>query len=129
MVQLKILSGKKAGTETVARHFPFSVGRAASCDLAIEEPGIWDNHFQIDLDSSDNFVLAANPNTSVIVDGKNLQQTPLRNGETIEVGATKILFGLSPTGQKSLALREWLTWLALGVLCLTQIALIYQLLR
>ena len=129
MLHLRILSGKKAGTEMVARHFPFSIGRADNCDLTLDEPGIWDQHFQIDLNPEDDFVLITNPNTSVIIEGKSLQQTTLRNGETIEIGLAKILFGLSPTRQKSLALREWLTWIALAGLCVAQIALIYQLLR
>ena len=129
MVQLKILSGKKAGAETVARHFPFSVGRSATCEISLDEPGVWDQHFQIDLDSLDSFRLVTDPNTSVTIDGKSVQQSTLRNGETIEIGLAKILFGLSPTRQKSLALREWLTWIALGGLCLSQIALIYRLLR
>ena len=97
MVQLKILSGRKAGTEVVARHFPFQVGRATDCDLALDEPGIWEKHFQINLDSSDAFVMVAAPNTFVIIDGNRVQQGALRSGETIEIGSAKILFGLSPT--------------------------------
>ena len=129
MVQLKILSGKKAGTELVARHFPFCVGRSSACELCLDEPGVWEKHFQIELHSPDGFVLIAQPNTSVTIDGKSVQQTALRNGDTIEIGQAKILFGLSQMKQKSLALREWLTWMALVALCLVQIALIYQLLR
>ena len=129
MVQLKILSGKKAGTEIVARHFPFQIGRAANCDLSLDEPGVWDNHFQIHLDSADGFALVSDANTSVVIEGKTIQQTALRGGDIIEIGLAKILFGLSPTRQKSLVLREWLTWIALAGLSLGQIALIYRLLR
>jgi len=128
MVQLKILSGKMAGTETVARHFPFQVGRSANCNLSLDEPGVWDQHFQINLDSAEGFFLVADPNTSVIVDGKTVQQAELRNGEILEIGLVKILFGLSPTSQTSMALREWLTWISLAGLCLAQITLIYKLL-
>jgi hypothetical protein len=129
MIQLRILSGKKAGAETVARHFPFYVGRATNCQLSLDEPGIWDRHFQINLISPEGFVLTTEPNTSVIIEGKTVQHAVLRNGETIEIGLTKILFGLSPTLQKSLAIRERLTWIVLAGLCLGQIALIYQMLR
>ena len=44
MVQLNILSGKKAGTRTVARHFPFRIGRAAGNELQLEDDGVWDQH-------------------------------------------------------------------------------------
>lgn len=126
MVQLKVLSGKTAGTEMVARHFPFYVGRSANCQLSLEEAGVWDKHFQINLDSREGFVLASEANTSVVVDGKTVQQTALRNGDIIEVGLAKILFALTPTCQKSLAFREWLTWIALVALCFGQVVLIYR---
>lgn len=128
MVQLKILSGKKAGAEMVSRHFPFWVGRAANCELALDEPGVWDKHFQISLDSAEGFVLVSDANTSVVIEGKTVQQTVLRSGDIIEIGLAKILFALSPTRQNSLVLREWLTWIALAGLCLGQVALIYRLL-
>ncbi|MEO6182630.1 MAG: FHA domain-containing protein [Verrucomicrobiota bacterium] len=129
MIQLKVLSGSTAGTEVVARRFPFSVGRNSSCDLQITDPGVWDEHFQIDLTLPEGFHLAAKANTVVVIDGKPIQKVILRNGEIIEIGTTKILFGFSATKQKGLAVREWLTWTALAALCLGQIALIYRLLR
>lgn len=129
MIQLKILSGKKAGTEMVARHFPFYGGRSAQCQLCLDEPGVWDRHFQINLNSSDGFSVIAEPNTSVTIDGKNTQEAELRNGDIIEIGSAKILFSLSPTTQKSLVLREALTWVGIAALCLVQVSLIYKLLR
>ena len=48
MVQLKILSGKKAGTAWVARRFPVRIGRSAGADLQLEESGVWDEHLQLD---------------------------------------------------------------------------------
>lgn len=126
MIQLKVLSGKKAGTEVVARHFPFYAGRAESCELSLDDAGVWDRHFQIVLNSSREFVLKAHDQTSVTIDGNSLQQAALRNGDIIEFGSAKILFGFSPTKQKTLVIREWLTWLALGALCAGQILLIYR---
>jgi pSer/pThr/pTyr-binding forkhead associated (FHA) protein len=129
MVQLQVLSGKKAGAEMVARRFPLSVGRAADCDLSLGEPGVWEKHFVITLDSTDGFILTSDPNATVIVDGNVTQRIALRSGNVIEIGLAKILFGLSPTRQKSLVLRECLTWVALAGLCLAQVALIYKLAR
>ena len=127
MIQLKVLSGKRAGTELVARHFPFCVGRSSTCELCLDEPGVWDRHFQIDLDSTRDFVLAAEPQTSVTIDGNVVHKTALRNGDIIEMGSARILFGFSPTRQKSLAVREWLTWIGFAALCAAQILLIYRL--
>jgi hypothetical protein len=41
----------------------------------------------------------------------------------------KIRFSLGPVRQSSMAAREWLTWIALGALCLGQVALVYWLVR
>ncbi|MDQ6632249.1 MAG: FHA domain-containing protein [Verrucomicrobiota bacterium] len=127
MVQLQILSGKKAGAQIVARHFPFQAGRSSVSHLCLDEPGVWENHFEIALPSPDGFVLTAQPNAFVMVNGKNIQQTNLENGDLIEIGLLKMRFGLSATRQTGLKIRELFTWMALALLPLGQIALIYWL--
>ena len=129
MVQLKFLSGKKAGTAWVVRRFPIRIGRSAQSDLQLEETGIWDQHLQLDLRPGEGFFLAAQPNALANVNGQTFQQTPLRNGDTIEIGSLKMQFWLSETRQAGLRFREWLTWTAIAAICLGQIALIYRLLR
>ena len=44
MIQLDILSGKKAGTSIVARRFPFQVGRSSDSALLLDDGGVWDHH-------------------------------------------------------------------------------------
>ena len=129
MVQLKVLSGKKAGAAYVARRFPVRIGRAPAADLRLEEEGVWDQHLRLDLNPADGFHLGIQPGALATVNGAPLPQTPLRNGDTIEIGALKIQFWLSETRQRGLRLREWLTWAAIAALCLGQIAVIYLLLR
>jgi hypothetical protein len=53
----------------------------------------------------------------------------LCNGDIITLGSLKIRFRLSSVRQSSMTAREWLTWIALGALCLGQVALVYVLLR
>ena len=57
MVQLHILSGKKAGVQWTARRFPFWVGRAGSSDLVIEDAGVWDRHVEIARKDGEGFYL------------------------------------------------------------------------
>ena len=83
MVQLKILSGKKAGTAWVARRFPVRIGRSAGADLQLEESGVWDEHLQLDFQHGEGIVLSAQPNALVTVNGQAVQQTVLRNGDAI----------------------------------------------
>ena len=129
MVQLKVLSGKMAGTETVVRHFPFRVGRSAEANLRAEEEGVWEQHLELSFDRETGFSLVSHPEAQVSVNGQVLRETVLRNGDVIEAGALKIRFWLSPTRQYRLTLREWLTWIGFAVIAAVQLALIYWLLR
>ena len=130
MVQLRILSGKKAGSAYVARRFPVhSFPTRRTADLRLEEDGVWDQHLQLDLNPADGFHLRAQLGALVTLNGSPLPTTPLRNGDTIGIGALKIQFWLSETRQRGLGLREWLTWAAIAALALGQVAVIYLLLR
>ena len=128
MVQLQLLSGKHAGTTTLARRFPFVVGRNSTADLCLEQDGIWDRHLEVHLQIPDGFVLKSHPRALTSVNGQPVQQAFLRNGDLIELGPLKIQFWLSETRQRGLRTREFLTWFALAALCAGQIVLIYALL-
>jgi len=129
MVQLKVLSGKQAGSVMVARRFPFIVGRNGSANLRLEEEGVWERHLELDLQMPEGFVLKVHPQARATVNDQPVQQALLRNGDLIGIGTVKIRFWLSETRQKGLRLREFLTWAALTALCAGQVALIYALLR
>ena len=123
MVQLKILSGKKAGTTWVARHFPARVGRDPSCDLQLEEHGVWNEHFRISLHASTGFVLETEIDALVTANGQPVQRLALRNGDTLEIGALKLQFWLGEAPQRSLRLAEWLVWVLILAVTSGQIAL------
>ena len=126
MVQLKFLSGNKAGTSWVARRFPVRVGRSPGSDLQLDDGGMWDEHLAIDLKRGQGFIIEtcgaalASVNTEPVT-----EPLVLRNGDMIEIGAARLQFWLAPPRQRALALREWLTWIALTAVSLSQIALIY----
>jgi pSer/pThr/pTyr-binding forkhead associated (FHA) protein len=127
MVQLKILSGKRAGTAWGARRFPVQIGRAASADLKLEEDGVWDQHCRLDFDPADGVVLRARPDAPARVNGQPIQEVVLRNGDAIELGSLRLQFWLSEIKQRGFRLRETLTWLGLAAVTLAQLALIYWL--
>jgi pSer/pThr/pTyr-binding forkhead associated (FHA) protein len=129
MVQLKILSGKKAGAVWTARRFPVRIGRAANADLRLEEDGIWDRHLLLQFRRADGFVLTTEPDALVAVNGEPVRVAVLRNGDSIELGALKLQFWLSETRQFGLGLRETLTWMGIALVGLGQVGLIYWLLR
>jgi pSer/pThr/pTyr-binding forkhead associated (FHA) protein len=128
VVQLQLLNGNRTGSVFRFAHFPIRAGRAPESDLLLDEPGVWLRHFLIDW-RPEGLVLAAEPDALLSVNDAPVPRALLRNGDIITLGALKIRFSLSPVRQSSLALREWLTWIALAALCLGQIALVYALLR
>ena len=126
MVQLRILSGNKAGTSWVTRRFPVRIGRSTQSDLQLEEPGVWDQHLKLELRRREGFLLSPQGDALAVVNAEHIHQpTILRNGDTIEIGAAKLQFWLAEPRQRGLALREWLTWTALAAISLSQIAFIY----
>lgn len=129
MVQLNILSGKMAGRQTVVRHFPFSIGRAAENDLRLEDAGVWDRHLALHLEKPDGFTLAAAPNALAAVNHQPVQSARLRNGDVITCGSVKIQFWLAGVRQRGLRLRELFVWALLGLVTLGQFVLIYWLPR
>jgi pSer/pThr/pTyr-binding forkhead associated (FHA) protein len=129
MVQLSILSGKQAGNLWVARRFPIRVGRAAKSDLRLDEPGVWDQHLRILLKPKEGFVLQAEDDALVSVNGAPFRSGLLRNGDLIELGASKLQFWLAERRQRGLGSREVLTWVGIALISLGQVALVYWLLQ
>jgi pSer/pThr/pTyr-binding forkhead associated (FHA) protein len=129
MIQLNILSGKKAATRTVARYFPFRIGRAADNELQLEDDGVWDQHFTVEFNPQSGFNLITAPEALATVNGEPVQNVVLRNGDTITTGLVKIQFWLAAARQGSLRLRENFVWALLALVTLGQFALLYWLVR
>jgi len=129
MIQLNILSGKQAGTQTVARRFPFRIGRIRENELRLEDDGVWDRHLTLEFQPQSGFNLTTAANAVVTVNGETVQNRILRNGDTITAGSVKIQFWLAAARQGSLAARESFVWALIAVVTLGQMALIYWLLK
>lgn len=129
MIQLNILSGKKAGAQLAARHFPFRIGRTAGNDLQLEDDGVWDSHLTLAFQNPGGITLAVAANALVTVNGRDVRSATLRNGDLIKVGSAKIQFWLAPARQRGLRLREGFVWALLASIIAMQLALIYWLIR
>ena len=129
MVQLQILSGRSAGVSWDARRFPVRVGRAAGNDLQLAEAGVWDQHFQVALNSAEGFVLTVFPGAIVTVNQSSVSTQRLRNGDVIVAGSAQLCFRLSGTRQRGLRFREGLVWAMVLAVILGEATLIGWLLR
>lgn len=129
MVQLKVLSGKKAGSSWDARRFPVRIGRSANSNLQLEEPGVWDDHLKIELNPAEGFIVETQSGALANINGQPIQRTAVRNGDTIELGSVKLRFWLTDAPQRSQRLREIFVWTMIVLVCLSQIAIVYWLLQ
>jgi hypothetical protein len=129
MIQFNILSGRKAGAQLAARHFPFRVGRAPGNELQLDDDGIWDQHLTFKFDRRNGFTLVTEPNALAAVNGESVQTAILRSGDIITVGSAKFQFWLAAARQRGLHLREAFVWALLAAVTAAQFALIYWLLR
>src|SRR5260370_28947771 len=125
MIQIKVLSGRAAGTVHVVDRFPVCIGRDAKADLRLEENGVWDQHLRIEFVAGEGLALRVRPEASVALNGKPAQTAVLVNGDLLEMGSLKLQFWLSDPRQTGLSWREGLTWIAIAAVSLAQICLIY----
>ncbi len=129
MFQFRVLSGKMAGAETLARHFPFRIGRAPDAELRLEGGGVWGDHLEIRLNADGFAELTSKAEALTLVNGVRVAQAVLHNGDLLELGEVRLQFWLSPVQQYGLAFREITTWLSLGAAVLVQAGLVWWLLR
>jgi hypothetical protein len=131
VILLKVLSGNQAGAEKVARRFPVQVGRQPGAYLQLQDAGVWDGHFKIELKRSAGFILTPRPEAPLQINGEPLAEANalLRNGDTITAGSARIQFWLSPVRQRSRVLTEYAIWVGIGAVALAQVGLIYWLFR
>jgi len=129
MIELHILAGKKAGSQSAVRRFPFRIGRDRGNDLQLNDDGTWDQHVTLEFRRQEGFTLAAAPEALVMVNHQPVQTTLLRNGDVITLGSVKLRFWLAAAQQRGLRLREGFVWALLAAVVLCQFVLIYQLIR
>jgi pSer/pThr/pTyr-binding forkhead associated (FHA) protein len=129
MIQFSILSGEKAGTRTVARRFPFHIGRAPGNELQLGDDGVWDRHLAIEFNPQSGYSLTVAPDALVTVNAAPVQNAVLRNGDTLTAGSVKIQFWLAAARQGSLLLREFFLWALVAAVTAVQLVLIYWLIR
>jgi len=128
MVQLIILSGKKAGGQTVARRFPFRIGRAAANELQLEDDGVWDRHLILGL-QREGFTLTTESNALASVNSRPVQAAVLHNGDLITLGSVQLQFWLGAARQRGLRASEFCVWTLIVVVTALQVALVYWLIR
>ncbi|MFZ1072021.1 MAG: FHA domain-containing protein [Verrucomicrobiia bacterium] len=129
MIQLNILSGKEAGSQTVVRRFPFCIGRAAGNELQLDDDGVWDRHLTLEFQRESGFTLKTATNALASVNSQPVQTAVLRNGDLITLGSVKLQFWLGAARQRGLHTGEFFVWTIVVAVTFAQFSLIYWLIR
>ena len=129
MIQLHLLSGPQAGRDIVVRRFPFHIGRNSKANLPLDDAGVWDQHLQIDFQPGTGFTCVAQAAALTLVNGERIEGATLRNGDLLELGSAQLRFWLARSEQRTLRVRELLTWTGLAAVFAAQAALICWLRR
>ncbi len=129
MLQLKVLAGRMAGTEVVARHFPFVIGRGTDCDLVLPDEGVWNKHLELRLGSDLRLEAIFNTDVCGVINGESAATAALRSGDVATLGAAQIQFWLAPAGQRPSSGREVATWALIALVAAVEVAAVYLLIR
>ncbi|MEQ1632980.1 MAG: FHA domain-containing serine/threonine-protein kinase [Planctomycetota bacterium] len=92
-MRLHVESGSLAGTSVeLDRTQPTSIGSSADCTLHLPEPGIAANHAVVKALREDGFGIKALAK-GVRVNGSEIEAAPLQEGDTIELGTARLVYG------------------------------------
>jgi predicted component of type VI protein secretion system len=127
MVLLTHLSGTKQGQSLAPQRYPFRVGRGEGCDLRLQEPGVWGEHFGLEIRWGNGVWVQSNPMALTSVNGQRVaHELRLRNGDVIEAGPVRMRFSIKPAVQRGLRWRETMLWVAMVALWVGQVFLIWR---
>lgn len=127
MVQFKILTGRRAGAVCPVERFPARIGRSPGSEIVLEDAGVWEEHLTLTLDPESGFAVSLHQGAIATVNGQPFEGHRLRNGDVIELGATKIQFWIGTVRQTNLRWREWALWIGLAILFAVQLVMLWKL--
>lgn len=123
MVELVIIRDGSIFAHHPLSAFPFSVGRGGA-DLPLNEPGVWDRHFTINLSADGCFGLVAQAGAEVLIGGEFVTSSVLRNEGVIGCGNVRLCFRFTPTRARPQQYLEVLVWLVLAGVFVAEICLL-----
>lgn len=121
MVELAILSGRRAATVVPIVRFPCVIGRAGA-DVSLEDPGVAAVHATLTGGGIEGFRIEAAGEATMYSGGSSQRQMRLRNGEIFEIGSVRLQFCIRPARPRNLAWMEYLAVALLGGVCAVELA-------
>ncbi len=69
-----------------------TIGSSRTCDLQIDSPEVKEVHCHVSFDGEKYVVAGAEPDITILLDGKRVQRGVLSNGSFIDIGKRRIIF-------------------------------------
>jgi len=107
------------------RDFPVVIGRGSRAGLRLKQTGVWEEHAELRLQAGDGFFIRCCGQALLVVNGRSMSESRLRNGDLLELGGASLRFGFTETHQRRFRIRERCSWIGIGLLCLGQLILVY----
>lgn len=120
MIELTILSGPQSGRRIEAAALPCRFGKSPALACQFTGPGVWDEHFEVSVQTSGQIVVQVLGEARVCVDSAPVREVKVRDGLILEAGGTRVRLGIQPAGHGSLRFREGLFWGLFGLLVVVQ---------
>jgi pSer/pThr/pTyr-binding forkhead associated (FHA) protein len=92
MARIRLLSGPARDEEITVPPSGLTIGRSANCDLPISDGKVSSQHAVVRLFEGLWWLYDLQSSNGTFVNGKEVQGVALREGDTIAVGETEILF-------------------------------------
>lgn len=127
MFELEVVEGRQSGERTVVRAGTFIIGKNIDADLTLSGAGVWDDHLAVEWSPGGNPSVRRIGDGLISLNSEPVETAQLRNGDLIRVGAILLRFGSSPVIQKSQALSSALSWVLLGTVLVSELALLFWL--
>lgn len=125
LIQVQVQSGMAAGHTIAVNQLPIRLGRGKGCQLQLADHGVWEQHAELDINESGQFILRRHPEAGVMINGEPAEEcTALCNGDAIELGSAKLQFWLGTVRQKNLAAREAAAWALLAAVTVAEVILL-----
>jgi predicted component of type VI protein secretion system len=128
-LQFEQRAGSQAGTQWVARRFPFQIGRSASSDLKLKDAGVFEEHAWVERQDAGRVIIRPVGAAIVSLNGSAITESPLQSGDTITLGGAELRVWLAPVRQRARAGSELLFWTFWIAVLVSQFALIRALWR
>jgi len=117
MIQVDIESAAGCAARSVTvRRFPAVLGRDPSCEVQVEQPGVWRQHVRLELDPDDGIHVVICQDAVARHNGVVLERARFRQGDVLEFGGATARLWFTPVNRKSVVFREIFLWCVLALL-------------